>query len=205
MKYRLAIFCGLLFLAAAIGLVFAGEVGPGYTETPSLDKIPAAPIAGMANGKPFAAKSVYFEPMFGQWTLIVADNLLAGPTEIMMGGQRIYLEMHEPPTAGKKLAHPMGDGGGFFQIMPGDDPEETTSWNAENAWVVEITKWEAKDYIEGGPVFQHAGIASGRVYVAYKGGDSLKDSWAAGTFTDAVVRYMGKPDFTYGAEKPKDE
>jgi len=60
--------------------------------------------------------------------------------------------------------------------------------------VVEITDWKVAPYAEDGPAFQAAGTASGRVVVVFKGQGNRVDSWVAGHFTDAVVRYMGRPD-----------
>jgi hypothetical protein len=42
-------------------------------------------------------------------------------------------------------------------------------------------------------MFQVAGKASGKVYVAYKGYGDFKSSGVAGEFKDVVVRYMGEP------------
>ena len=38
-----------------------------------------------------------------------------------------------------------------------------------------------------------AGKASGRVVAVFRGSGDFENSYAVGTFEDAVVRYMGKP------------
>ena len=43
--------------------------------------------------------------------------------------------------------------------------------------------------------------ASGRVAIVYQGYSDFKNSFAAGTFTDVPVRYMGKPQWVRDAEK----
>ena len=171
--------------------------GPGYTETPALDKIPEGTIKGMANGRPFEATGVYFEPSFGKWRLVIGDKPLEEPTDIVVGAQAVNMDIPEPPAAGKTWTRTMKYGDGYFQVKKTDDPENTTSWNADNAWVLELTKWDVQPYDENGSLFQQAGTASGKVYVAYKGSMDIKDSWVAGTFTDVPVRYMGKPELEY--------
>ena len=50
-----------------------------------------------------------------------------------------------------------------------------------------------------------AGKASGRIAVCYQGGGSFKDSWAAGTFENVPIRYMGKPYWMKEAEKKEEK
>jgi hypothetical protein len=81
-----------------------------------------------------------------------------------------------------------------------EDATKTTSWNTSNSFYVEITKWDVKPYDAKGGMFQQAGTASGKVYVAHDANDmsekrGFKDSGVAGTFTDAIVRYKGEPKF----------
>jgi hypothetical protein len=105
------------------------------------------------------------------------------------------MDLTEAPVAGKNWTRKMEYGAGYFQINNDPaNPEATTSWNADNAWVFEVTKWDVKEWDPNGPLFQEAGKASGRIAVCYKGDPTgIQSSWIAGTFTDAVVRYMGKP------------
>jgi hypothetical protein len=175
----------------------APTAAPGafaWTETPAIEQIPDAPLAGMANGKPFTAASVIFEPGSDAWRMIIRDQPLAEPTAVLTGGQSINIDLPDFPTTGAKFTRPMEYGDGYWQI--GNDPtnpESTTSWNANNAWALEITSWQAADYDESGSLFQNAGVASGKIAVCYKGGGSIQNSWVAGTFENATVRYMGKP------------
>jgi|GEM_PF-2650485 len=167
-----------------------------WTATPTLEQVPVGPIVGEAQGKPFAAKAVYFEPMFGKWRLVVHEGKLDTPTSISGDGQFVSVELPEDPTAGKKMVHPMGYGGGYFQINKPDDPKSRTSWNASNAWAVEITKWDVKPYDEKASMFQQGGTASGKVVVCYQGDAApgkFQNAWVAGTFENVPVRYMGKP------------
>jgi hypothetical protein len=126
---------------------------------------------------------------------VLSDKPLDSPTGLITSGQSINMDLPEAPVAGKNWTRKMEYGAGYFQIN--NDPanlEATTSWNADNAWVLEVTKWDVKPWDEAGPLFQEAGKASGRISVCYKGDPTgIQSSWIAGTFTDAVVRYMGKP------------
>ncbi|MBW2276284.1 MAG: hypothetical protein JRF63_02260 [Deltaproteobacteria bacterium] len=165
-----------------------------WTETPAVTQIPVTPLSGMANGKPFAAASVIFEPGSDSWRLIIRDQPLSEPTAVLTGGQSINIDLPEFPATGANFVRPMEYGDGYFQI--GNDPanaESTTSWNADNAWALEITNWQASDYDSSGSLFQNAGVASGKIAVCYKGGGSIQNSWVAGTFENATVRYMGEP------------
>ncbi len=186
----------------------AGGAGGGAficKDAPAVEKIPAGPVKGEANLKPFVAKAIYFEPGFKAWRMIVHENALSSPTGLVTGGQSINIDLPEDPAAGKKWTRPMKYGDGYFQIVKPDDPQNTTSWNASNAWAIEITKWEQKPYDPKGSVFQEAGKASGRIAVCYQGGGSFKDSWAAGTFENVPIRYMGKPYWMKEAEKKEEK
>ncbi|MCK9461070.1 MAG: hypothetical protein M0R80_15665 [Proteobacteria bacterium] len=183
---------------APVAPVVAVNVPPyTWTETPTLETIPAVPAAGIANGKPMGVASVVFEPGMSAWKLVLSDKALDGPTGLITSGQSVNIDLPEPPAAGKTFTRKMEYGAGYFQINNDPaNPEATTSWNADNAWVIEITSWNVKDWDAAGPLFQEAGKASGRIAVCYKGDPaSIQSSWIAGTFTDAVVRYMGKPYF----------
>jgi hypothetical protein len=165
-----------------------------WTEDPALDKIPAAPVVGEANGKPFKVATILFEPaMRGGWRMVIADKKLDSPTGILVGCQHIDFDLNEEPAAGKKMTRKMQYGGGYFQIEQLNKPGQTTSWNGDNAWALELTTWDAHPYDDKGSLFQAVGKASGKVAIVYKGGVGFKNSWAAGTFDNATIRYMGKP------------
>lgn len=177
-----------------------------WTEEPSLDRIPASPVVGEANGKPFKVATILFEPaMRGGWRMVIADKKLDSPTGILVGCQHIDFDLSEEPAAGKKMTRKMQYGAGYFQIEQADKPGQTTSWNGDNAWVLELTKWDARPYDDKGSLFQAVGTASGKVAVAYKGAAGFKNSWAAGTFDSATIRFMGKPPKPEKKDEKKDE
>lgn len=164
-----------------------------WTDSPELAHIPDHPIRGSADGEPFEARTVLIEPGYKSWKISIHDRALNAPTGLLMGSQHVDVNLEEAPAAGKTLKREMSYGGGYWQIARPDDPKKTTSWNASNAYVIEFTKWDVKPWDPDGDTFQEAGRASGKLAVVYKGGGDFENSWVAGTFEDAVVRYMGTP------------
>ncbi len=171
------------------------EIVVEWTESPTLDMIPHGPVRGMANGYEFTANTVFFEPRFGNWRLVLAENLLSSPLSPVPGGQSVNIDLPEEPEPGSVFIKEMAYGNGYFQINK-KGSEGTTSWNADNAYAVEITEWDVKGFDRELGAFQVAGKASGRVFVVYSGEDweDFDNSWAAGSFTDVNVRYMGEPE-----------
>lgn len=173
-----------------------------WTETPTVDMAPAAPLTGVANGRPFEARAVLIEPGLKSWKLSIHDQPLRQPTGLLMNSGHLDINLPEPPAAGKKFEKPMRFGDGYWQVKKPGEAAKTTSWNAPNAYALELTKWEVAPWDPDGPVFQDAGRASGRLVVVYQGGaGGFENSWVAGTFEDAVVRYMGKPFWEKAAAK----
>ncbi len=174
----------------------SAHIKPEWTAEPALEMIPNMPVSGMANGVEFYANTVFFEPRFGKWRLVLAEEELTSPTGPLPGGQSINIDMPEIPEEGSVFIKEMAYGNGYFQIRK-KDSEDTTSWNADNAYAIKITKWDVEDFNPELGAFQLAGKASGRVFIAYSGEnwEDFDDSWAAGTFTDVNVRFMGEPEW----------
>ncbi len=200
----LALACGLLVGCDTKGAKNGKTATPkkrvakvtpgGWTEKPTAASIPEGAIKGTANGAAFECKEVYFEPSMGKWNMYVVDSKLKTPTGFTpQTAQYVNVSFKEAPAAGKVLTKKLGLGDGFFQVNDAK-LKNTTSWNSYNAYHIEITKWDVKGYNEKGDMFQQAGTASGKVYVSYKGSGDFKNSVVAGTFENAIVRYMGKPD-----------
>ena len=169
-----------------------------WTDSPTAEMIPAGPPSGSANGQPFEAKSIFFEPVFDEWNLVISDAELDSPTDLLRSGsQSVKIRLPQSLSTGTFTKAIDESGGGYWQVHSPDseNPEDTTSWNAPHAYVLQITKWEVSPYDEQGRLFQQAGTASGRVVVVYRGreGGDFQNSWVAGTFEDVPVRYMGRP------------
>ena len=161
---------------------------------PSAADVTKGDVKGSANAHQFDAKQIYIEPGLSKWTLVIADQALDKPTGFLpTGAQSIKVDFTDAtPAKGKKYQKDLKYGDGYFQIAQPKDPTKTTSWNADNSFYVEITDWDVKPY-DPKKMFQEAGKASGKVYVAYKGFGDFKSSGVAGEFKDVVVRYMGEP------------
>lgn len=163
-----------------------------YTDQPTAEMIPAGPIRGEANGQPFEVKQVVIEPGLGGWNMYLLETELSDPTGIREG-QYLNLELGAKPASGKTVEHPMAYGDGLFQINDPSEAGKTTSLNADNAWVIVFDNVEIAPYDKEGEMFQVAGKASGKLAVCYQGRDEWKNSYVAGEFKDAIVRYMGEP------------
>jgi len=172
-----------------------------WTEAPAVAAIPAGPVKMDANGEKLEAKAVYFEPGFKEWRMVIHSAALKKPTSIRPRGQFVSISLTDDPGPGKTIIKKLKYGNGYYQVKKPDDPEKTTSWNASNAYVIQITKWDVKPYDPKGSIFQSAGSASGRVAIVYKGSGSFKNSYAAGAFENVPVRYMGKPYWQREKEK----
>ncbi|MCB9588085.1 MAG: hypothetical protein H6718_21945 [Polyangiaceae bacterium] len=178
-----------------------GPVTYKWAEAPAPGDIPDEALNGDANGRRWEAQSVVIEPGYKQgWEISFYEKKLENPTSFVSGSQFIKVNLPEEPKKGAKLKKEMKYGDGFFQIK-NPDRDGLTSWNATNAYYIEFTEWDAKPYDEKGSMTQVAGTASGKVYVAYKGAGSFKNSGLWGTFKDAVVRYRGKPHWLKDKEK----
>ena len=166
-----------------------------YTEKPTLEMIPDKPIEGEVNGEPFTVETVLFQPSYtGNWEVSLIEKKLDDPLAVLFESQYFNLDLNKKPETGAVITHPMEFGDGICQIKQLDNPEETTSWNSPNAWVMEITEWDVKPWDPEGDIFQVAGTASGTIAVCFQGSCGYANSWVAGTFSGAIVRYMGEPE-----------
>ena len=175
-----------------------------YTETPTLDMVPAGPVQVSANGRTIEIKTILFQPRLDTWSFQMSTGELERPTGMLPNGSETVNITGLPQELGVgTYSHTMDEsGGGYFQIQQPDDPERTTSWNTRMAYHLQITAWDVAEYDSEASMFQVAGKASGKVVVTFRGsGDRFANSWAVGTFTDAPVRYMGKPRWVRDAEE----
>jgi hypothetical protein len=165
-----------------------------WTDEPSIDDAPDAPVRGVVNGRPFEPVAIFFEPRFGNWALVIANRALPEPHALLPFGTESanITDLPRDLAVGTRQKS-MSSGGGFFQILvEGDD--RTTSWNAPNAYALELTKWDLRPFDgEAEEVLQDGGSASGRVVLVYEGTGSFGRAWVAGTFTDVPIRYRGAP------------
>lgn len=196
------LFAGVLFFAVCGGPMGGEGRLFKYTETPTFEMIPGGPVTGNASGRAFEAKAIYFQPFFDDWALYIANKELESPTGFLPDkSEYVCVVLPEKPGKGKKIVKEMSSGGGYYQVFKPGSTGETISWNSDNALVLEITRWEVNEWDPSEDTFQVAGKASGRVAICYRGWGEYTDSWAAGTFKDVVVRFMGKP--SWASEKKR--
>jgi hypothetical protein len=164
---------------------------------PSLESVPSAPVRGVVDGRPFEPVTIFFEPRVGNWAFVIANRALPEPHALLPFGTESANITDLPSDFGVGTrSKPMGPGGGFWQLRA-DGDDRTTSWNAPNAYALEITKWEIAPFDDQAEsILQSAGTASGRVVLVYEATDTFERSWVAGTFTDVPIRYRGPPRWT---------
>jgi len=177
-----------------------------YTEELSASLIPGFPVKASGDGREIAIRSVFFQPRFDAWGVSFSSAELSSPTAIQPGGDSETINLTDLPQAMAVGVYEQSIdemGGGYFQIRQKEDPTRTTSWNTNLAYVLEITKWEVRPWDAEGSIFQDAGRASGRVVAVFRGREGgFANSWVAGTFEDAVVRYMGRPQWVPDPNAP---
>jgi len=165
-----------------------------WTETPAFNTIPDAPVSGFVNQKQFVANTIILEQSGTSWRMVISDKVVASPFDSIDNEQAVYIDLPTPPMKGMNSMRPMEHGGGLFRIKNNPaDPEATFDWIADNAWAIEITDWQAKDHDPNGPALQVTGTASGRIAICYKNSEGIYNSWLAGKFENATVRYTSKP------------
>ncbi|MCB9525157.1 MAG: hypothetical protein H6702_17530 [Myxococcales bacterium] len=189
-----------------------------FSEKPTFASIPDKPVVGRLRNAAFDIQQVVLEPVGDAWQIQFHDAKLAHPTALARDSHPLVVTLDgELPQPGKRYERELAEGGAEWLLPPMDaapaqpaagrklkkgeaaPPSAAasaaagpTTWRPDIGYVVEITRWEAKPYDEGGPAFQDAGLADGRVALVMRGG-GLPEAWVAGTFQDATVRYMGKP------------
>jgi len=180
----------------------SGVVGQGiaYTDTPTLDVVPAWGVKGVANGEVFHARTLFFSPYFGAWKLELYDRDFdpvkgtALAKSNLPGMQTIHINLPGVPSTGRVFERELKYGGGYFQIKLSPTGKDTTSWNTEIAWAIEISDWRREPWLASKGLFQRGGSVSGKLYICFKGGgQGIKSSWVSGEFTDVPIVYYGDP------------
>jgi len=159
-----------------------------WTATPTVEDIPAGPVAGMMNGKPFAAQTVRVEDNEdGTFDLQISSKALEDPDDpggIISGddGWELTFSMEEGTTGTMQWA--VEDEKDFDQehvyywYARGDEGPMSVnySWGA----ALEITDWTVQEPNEGSDV---VGTMKGRVLLVM---EDDEQSWVAGEFEAPV-------------------
>jgi|GEM_PF-3374836 len=169
-----------------------------WTESPTLEAIPDAPVAGEVHGAPFPVAQVLFETGRHEWRMYFLEKPLPDPTAAIEGMRFLRVNLPSDPAVGSVQQHPLAYGGALFYVDVPGAPGDFTLWTADNAWVLELTEWNVRPWDPAGPEVQVAGRAAGRVAVCYRGGGNYRNAWVAGRFAGAIVRYTREPRFDRG-------
>lgn len=179
----------IVFLGAPhAACVAAGPAPTDFTwsDVPNLRAVPDAPVHGSAQGRAFEPASVYFERRATadgeEWSLVLTTATEPGTPGV--DHETLTVRLDRAPRRGR-ITRAMASGGGYWQVCRGLG---TTSWNADNAQAIEITRWQSGRCTPG-EAGQPArlGTASGRMIVVYRGLEESENSWVAGTFTNVPV------------------
>src|SRR6187551_1663676 len=120
------------------------------------------PLAGAARGHGFTPVAVrILQTHDGRWRLEIADRPFQQPTEGMPHGQYLMIDLESAPRNRARITKRIAAGGGYWQVCDGLG---TTSWNADNAYYLEITAWSVTPPPAELQPYQRAavGTASGR-------------------------------------------
>lgn len=147
------------------------------TDAPSLGSAPKDGIYGGVGDHAFVIEKVEIWIDHGNFSVRAFSDDASG-------GLGADFTIKGKPAA-KKYSATLGAHEGYFQTPKEGKTvatkfEDTTSYNGENAWTLELTKVSI-------PKDKSRGTASGRFVVVFKGDDRFKPMWAAGTFTDAEI------------------
>ncbi len=174
--------------------------GMTYSDTPASEKIPEWSVRGVANSRPFDAKTIIFQALGnGQWTLAISDRAFDPVKEGLGIGrlnypdvQTVNVNLASAPIKDTVFEQDMQYGGGMFQIKPSADSKGTTSWNTSLAYIITIT--DGPEVINSHTACGRPkpGKISGTLYISFEGSEAqIKNSWISGTFQDAVILYCG--------------
>ncbi|MFO0712818.1 MAG: hypothetical protein U0353_23395, partial [Sandaracinus sp.] len=157
-----------------------------WTEEPNLRHVPSGPVHGNVRGRAFSPASLFFERRTTsseeEWSMILSTEPTIGSPGVEH--ETLTLRFDRAPRRGR-VTRAMASGGGYWQACVGLG---TTSWNADNAYALEITRWQVGRCTPGeAGQPAHLGTASGRMIVVYRGFEESENSWVAGTFTNVPI------------------
>jgi len=167
-----------------------------WTESPTVEGIPNRPVGGLVCSKPFEVKQVVIETGGPAWQINLLGQTLSDNRQQIPQIPLLKIDVKEKHLApGVKLLRSKDVGDIDLEFPSLQDPKTLASWNGINAYAIEITKWDVKPYDSNVAGVQVAGTAAGRLAVICVGEEAtFVNSWFAGTFDGALVRYTTKPE-----------
>ncbi len=158
---------------------------------PTVADIPAVPVKGMVNGKPFAAKAVRIERTSNGPKLGIYDKAGKKATDSLSGETGVELRWTDQLTEGKpgKIETPVGPKQGWgapetegaTYYYP--DGEVPATVHADWGCALEITEWKTATDPKDPRVI---GWVKGKVAIVLN--DEDPKSWVAGTFHGVYFR-----------------
>lgn len=148
--------------------------------------------AGFRNGVEFKPKGVWIERREMGWVLVLNEEALAYPEELILKGQRVEIPFEGEPNAQFQLQRTTEHSKASWRIPSAPIQGKTRIWDTKSEYSVELLQWSIAPYNPKGGVFQKAGKASGRLMIQFIDQQGVQ-GWVVGKFEDVMVRYMGDP------------
>ena len=147
---------------------------------------------GFRNGVEFTPKGVWIEHREAGWVLVLNEEALAYPTELLSRGQRVEIPLRGKPSAQLQNQSNSEESQAQWRIPSSPMPGKTKEWESRSEYSLELLQWKIKPYNVKKGVFQVAGKASGRLMIQFVDNQGIH-GWVVGKFEDVLVRYMGDP------------
>jgi hypothetical protein len=151
-----------------------------WSETPTLDQIPASPITGMINGKPFIVKMVRVDHKLDDLWLDMADAAPAWEAAIPNSKVEVELSIKIPQGTASSIVKALKDpedattGHPWYHYKVSGSKNEASK-NPPWAGALEIDEWKMAP-----PSYAFVtGHLKGKVAICFNDGAK---SWVAGTF-----------------------
>ena len=165
---------------ALTGQAAAKSKAFAWTERPTLEMIPAAPLSGMVHGKPYTAKTAFVTKVRDRLTLVIWDTE-PDASGMMPGWGMVELSLRLPEGQPGQIIKALTDkedpdrtGHATFYFPL--DADGNINVNVRWAAAVQISEWEMT------PDREHpylVGPIKGKLALCF---DDQKKSWIAGTF-----------------------
>ena len=148
-------------------------------------------LEGFRYGHPFNPSALIERGESG-WRLVLTEQPLASPSELIHQGQVVELPLKGEPTAQFQQSGQFETSEVSWRLPKSETPSDTKLWPAKSAYLLELIKWEVSPYSPKGGAFQQAGRASGRLMLRTRDEQGV-EGWVVGRFDDVLVRYVGDP------------
>ncbi len=147
---------------------------------------------GFRNGVEFTPKGIWIERREAGWVLVLNEENLAYPTELISRGQRVEILLKGEPSSQLQNQSNSEESQAQWRIPSSPMPGKTKEWESKSEYSLELLQWQVKPYNKSKGVFQAAGKASGRLMIQFVDNQGVQ-GWLVGKFEDVLVRYMGDP------------